>query len=360
MAEIKNTFVLGKMNKDLDERLINSGEYRDALNVLIDSSEGSQVGSVQNSLGNTKIIDLASLSGTTISNARTVGTVKHEALNLIYWFVASDNFDGIYEYNQITGNAVRVLQSQKSTPTTPSKLNFSKEYLITGVNFIDGFLYWTDNYNPPRKINISRAKSYFIDDSKIDDDINVILAPPLNSPKIILTSDASEDSNNMDEKFIYFSYRFKYVDGQYSALSPFSAVAFGPSAQGFNYDKGNNIAMSNVYNQAEIFFETGGRNVTDIELLFRDSRSLNVSIIESFNKDKNNFNDYTVQSFLFKNNKLYAPITSDQVTRLFDNVPLLAKAQDFVGNRLMYGNYTQFFDIKDTDETDIKIQRDTC
>jgi len=355
MAEIKNTFVLGKMNKDLDERLINSGEYRDALNVLIDSSEGAQVGSVQNSLGNTKIIDLASLSGTTISNARTVGTVKHEALNLIYWFVASDNFDGIYEYNQITGNAVRVLQSQKSTPTTPSKLNFSKEYLITGVNFIDGFLYWTDNYNPPRKINISRAKSYFIDDSKIDDDINVILAPPLNSPKIILTSDASEDSNNMDEKFIYFSYRFKYVDGQYSALSPFSAVAFGPSSQGFDYDKGNNIAMSNVYNQAEIFFETGGRNVTDIELLFRDSRSLNVSIIESFNKDKNNFNDYTVQSFLFKNNKLYAPITSDQVTRLFDNVPLLAKAQDFVGNRLMYGNYTQFFDIKDTDETDIKI-----
>ena len=33
MPEIKNTFTQGKMNKDLDERLIPNGEYRDALNM---------------------------------------------------------------------------------------------------------------------------------------------------------------------------------------------------------------------------------------------------------------------------------------------------------------------------------------
>ena len=33
MPEIKNTFTQGKMNKDLDERIIPSGEYRDALNI---------------------------------------------------------------------------------------------------------------------------------------------------------------------------------------------------------------------------------------------------------------------------------------------------------------------------------------
>jgi len=33
MPEIKNTFLKGKMNKDADERLLPSGEYRDALNI---------------------------------------------------------------------------------------------------------------------------------------------------------------------------------------------------------------------------------------------------------------------------------------------------------------------------------------
>ena len=350
MAELQNSFIAGKMNKDLDERLIPNGEYRDALNITVSNSEDSNVGSAQNVLGNKGVGSIPSTS-----NARCIGAVKQEALNLIYWFVASDNYDGIYEYNQLTNVTSRILQASKATPTTPSKLNFSQEFLITGVNYVNGFLYWTDNYNPPRKINISRARSYSINDSRIDDDINVILAPPLNSPKIVLSSDSVDDSNNMDEKFIYFSYRYKYIDGQYSAMSPFSAVAFGPSSFGFDYEKGNNTAMSNIYNQAEIHFETGGKNVTDIQLLFRDVRNLNVSIIENLNKEKYGYSDFTTQSFIFKNNKNYSVITSDQITRLFDNVPLLAKAQDFVGNRLMYGNYTQFFDIKGVDNDDIKI-----
>ena len=60
MAEIKNTFTSGKMNKDLDERLIPKGEYRDALNIDVATSEGSDVGTAQNSLGNTQISPLCS------------------------------------------------------------------------------------------------------------------------------------------------------------------------------------------------------------------------------------------------------------------------------------------------------------
>jgi hypothetical protein len=52
MPEINNTFVKGKMNQDLDERLVPSGEYRDAINLEISTSEGSNVGSLQNILGN--------------------------------------------------------------------------------------------------------------------------------------------------------------------------------------------------------------------------------------------------------------------------------------------------------------------
>ena len=53
MPEIKNTFTKGKMNLDLDERLVPKGEYKEALNIQVSTSDESDVGSVQNVLGNT-------------------------------------------------------------------------------------------------------------------------------------------------------------------------------------------------------------------------------------------------------------------------------------------------------------------
>ena len=55
MPEIKNQFTGGKMNKDLDERLISNGEYKDAMNIQVSTSEGSNVGTVQNILGNSNV-----------------------------------------------------------------------------------------------------------------------------------------------------------------------------------------------------------------------------------------------------------------------------------------------------------------
>ena len=43
MPEIKNQFTGGKMNKDLDERLVPKGEYRDAMNIQVSTSEDSEV-----------------------------------------------------------------------------------------------------------------------------------------------------------------------------------------------------------------------------------------------------------------------------------------------------------------------------
>ena len=61
MPEIKNAFLKGKMNKDLDERLVPNGEYRDALNIDVDYSDGSDVGALKNIKGNA-IIDSINLN----------------------------------------------------------------------------------------------------------------------------------------------------------------------------------------------------------------------------------------------------------------------------------------------------------
>ena len=52
MPELKRNFIKGRMNKDLDERLVPIVEYRDALNIQVSTSEGSNVGTAQNIKGN--------------------------------------------------------------------------------------------------------------------------------------------------------------------------------------------------------------------------------------------------------------------------------------------------------------------
>ena len=52
MSKIKHQFAGGRMNKDLDERIIPNGEYRDAMNIQVATSEESEIGTVQNILSN--------------------------------------------------------------------------------------------------------------------------------------------------------------------------------------------------------------------------------------------------------------------------------------------------------------------
>lgn len=349
MAEIEKKFLSGRMNKDVDKRLVADGEYLDAVNVSVNTTEGSTIGAAQNSLGNDligNISDVLVARGlNSITNPICIGALPYEAKNLIYWFVTSDDFDGIFEYNELTGDTILILGS------TIGQLNFNRRHIITGVNYVynpDGsLLFWTDGYNPPRRINIARCKTYNIDDAQISDDIDVVLRPPLSAPYIKLSNTNTVDlkPNNLEQKFLYFSYRFKYVDNEYSSMSPYSAVAFQPKAFSIDTETGENKGMVNIYNQVNLEFETGNQFVTEIQLLVRDTNGLNVRIVDSFNKDELNISNNSSYEFTFMNNKTYAALPADQTTRLFDNVPLLASAQEIIGNRLIYGDYTQFRNI---------------
>ena len=356
MIDLKRTFVNGKMNQDLEEKLIPNGQYLDALNITLDSSEGSNIGSIQNAKGNSLISDIATVTGLTVSNARAIGAVSYEPENLVYWLVTSDNFDAIFEYNQINGVTSKILLS------TTGQLNFSKIYAVTGINYIPAsrdlgpYLFWTDNLNPPKRINIARARAWANDDPNIDIDTNVILRPPLDSPKIEMSVNTATDaSSNLEEKFVYFAYRYKYVDSQYSSMSPFSAVAFQADKFIYDYETGDNNGMENTYNQVEISFNTGNQYVEEIQVVFYDTFGTTTYLIDTYNKGDLGWSDDDIQSITFSNNKVYTAIDVSQINRLFDNVPLRAKAQELIGNRIVYGNYTQFRDIIDSDGNDILI-----
>ena len=79
MAQIKNTFLKGKMNQDLDSRIVPNGEYREAINLQISRSESDTVGEFENVLGNVELFD-------TGGSKKIIGYVTNESENIIYVF----------------------------------------------------------------------------------------------------------------------------------------------------------------------------------------------------------------------------------------------------------------------------------
>lgn len=159
MPEFIHTFQRGRMNKDLDERLIPNGEYRDALNLDIANSDGSNVGTLQNVKGNVEIRYKEGVQGgwqanyiDSLTDPVCIGSIRDDKNEKIYWFIASDGTSAIAEYDQTTGFIHPILVDKNNI------LNFSSNYLITGINILDKFLFWTDDQTEPKKINIEKFK----------------------------------------------------------------------------------------------------------------------------------------------------------------------------------------------------------
>jgi len=338
--DLNTTFLKGRMNKSLDERVLPDGEYIDALNIRIGSTENNSVGAVENSLGNTKITSILYEGDPLSTDARCIGAYEDSQHETIYWFVTDPgNVDMILSYNERTSTLIYHVIST-------TVLNFDTKYLINGIDLIDGLLFWTDNLNPPRRININGSYAYptMGVDNITEDDISVIVAPPLESPSITPLVVSTEE-NYMTDKFISFSYRYKYKDGEYSALSQFSDIAFEPQNFFVDYTTYTNGSMTNVFNSYDVSFNTGNENVVQVDLCFKLSDSSIVNIIERYIKDEQGWGDDQIQSIQFNNKKIYTALPSSELTRLFDNVPLTAKSQTTMGNRLMYGNYVDGYDI---------------
>jgi hypothetical protein len=171
MAEFIHTFTSGRMNKDLDERLVPNAEYRDALNLDLANSDDSNVGALQNIKGTLQIRGKQGTGATwtggfidALVNPICIGSYRDDIHERIYWFIASDEntetgvkISAIAEYDQTTNTISPVLVD------TQNILNFTSDYLITGINIIDKFLFWTDDQTEPKKINIEKFKTGSVD-----------------------------------------------------------------------------------------------------------------------------------------------------------------------------------------------------
>ncbi len=183
MAKVVNTFTKGKLNKDLDARLVPNGEYRDARNVQVSKSEGPDVGELENVLGNELMFNFRSDIQLTSFDNRCIGYLVDESTSNVYLFITSytDPNPSQITYNKMAENAIVRYNTQQPVVvgTNPKKLvegnflNFSTTNPIYGVNLLEGLLYWTDNRNQPRVINLDKAEAQGITYYTTEDQISV-------------------------------------------------------------------------------------------------------------------------------------------------------------------------------------------
>ena len=516
MAELKRNFLGSKMNISLDDRILPPGEYRLAWNVNVSLSENSDVGALENVRGNQEVFLPPELPSKGPSY-EDIGVAKDSLNDRVYWFFVGPQTEGIYEFdlsiddreffdderterNPNFGEQRNVVNRIVEFSKNRKILNLQTSHLITGADIIDDLLYWTDGFNPPRKINIERFRgsgnledtnkrysedfnpvvssidpSYdgngnellgltnanltraglTFDTPFVGDYLSVAKRPPLQAPltqcpavldetdtngpgqdaqgfithsvtipagatqidlpqpfripninirltvggtrvaigegedwlinegfnsqilfngltplatdtdvivEYIPVNDSEqtfEPSNFLAEKFISFAYRYRYRDGEISAISPFSEVAFLPkplvdgngTVVGIDPDTSEFISMRNRFEQIEVKYNPGSDEVTEVEIVASVAGDSNLYSVVIINKEENDIGDSTpysdnLQAYTYKDNKVYRVLPSDQLTRIYDNVPLRAKAQEIIGNRLVYGNYVENYDLR--------------
>lgn len=378
MPEIKNTFLSGKMNKDLDDRLLPEGEYRDAQNIEVLKPDGENVGVIQNAAGNTIAHTTLGLS----TDIDVIGTYFDEKNKRIYWFVTDNNdlyANDWYIDSGVTqprSHAIYYYDADPSSATyetakaivTGRFLKFSKKYKITGIAMIDDLLFWTDNKNQPRRINVAKAIG---DTDFYNNELKISLAKyaPY-TPVVFMTdndiagtstmsNDAALNNDYIQEEFVRFSYRYKFNDNEYSVLAPFTQIAFqhsyktgsdygifGEESEIKAYESSELDGMVNNINKIILGIElpsinpNGDFEIKEVEIIIKESDSTVARIVETKTLTDASITS-TFYTYTYNSDTPQETLPEDQITRVFDNVPTKAKALDIVGNRLVFGNYSQ-------------------
>lgn len=292
---------------------------------------------------------MAYFNGLPSGNNKCIGSYSNESTGKLYSFIYNSiGNHTINEYDSYTGYISIVLQG--------SYLNFQEFQYINGVGMIDGkLLYWTDGFNPPRGIDVEKAKTgEFYTDSN---SISLAKSPPLNIISCSYKNDVSTSTaqNKLKRQLFQFKYRYIYFDNSISTWSSSSTVPLPvlENESGVESYKNNHI---------DITFNVGNKYVTSIEIAAQvkgvslstgtqDWFSIfNMTRADIMSSTKLVYNSSTnTATFSFYNEGLYQSIDLNESDLSYDYVPLKSKALEIVnGNVLVLGNNTEGYDNIET------------
>lgn len=383
------------MNQDLDDRLIPSGEYREGINIQVSKSEGADVGALQNVLGNKKAVDFRVITG--VNDLVTIGQFTDATNNVIYVFLtnytdpnpsfqptyssSAKNF--IYSYNVLNGDTAKLVEG--------SFLNFSTTNTVYGVNILENLLFWTDNRNQPRKINITSATQvpgYYTTEDQISvaklnpyepielyREVNSIWETTMLDKTSLLLPDGvtanpnydaqyAGDPDFLEDKFVRFSYRYIFDDGEHSIIAPFTQPAFIPKQDGYflvedTNVSGNTEAENAAYRSTIVEFmenkvdnillqiplPTIGSNtfndfkITEIEILYKESDQIAVQVVDVITQEEIKETTTSVFEYNYQARKPFRTLPDSDIIRVYDKIPVRALGQEIISNRIVYSNF---------------------
>lgn len=350
--DLRRTFLGGRMDKDSDERLLQDGLFRHAENIMVLESEGSNVGAVQNSLSNLKLTNI-----NFGPNAKCVGGYSNELTQKLYWLVKSDLGCYILEYDKRNKVTSKVLEDTRTG--TNRVFDLKDDNFVTAIDIVNSeeedkdLMIINDDNMQPLCFNIKQAKSFGPNGFE-KEDIFLIKKPPRFAPSIspVLLNNSS---NYLEDKFFCFGYRYKYENGEYSAISSYSNPFFYPDNFKLDYQVLDNTGMINKYNAVKIAINTGDKRVKDVQCVFKNSNSNNIYLINSFNKENEGWGNNETRDFVFSNDKIYTVLPEKELYRPSDNVPLKAKAQCLINNILVMGNFVEGYDLIDKNNKKLNL-----
>ena len=401
MAVEKKIF-LGGLDRDSDLRFVKPEDYRDALNAKVYSSENEgDVGVISNMKGAEEILRIDGLQYFG-SDHEVIGAIEDPSFDRVIFFVAWTGLgtpppgesDAIIEYNLAQNICYPII--------VDDGLNFNRNYRINDAQIIahkqdfspEGVLYFTDNYNPPRQINIAYEKihstlpgvsvevvqsvgekfkyknlstGFEYDgvsptlqgplDSSFDERINAARIAPLVRPSVNFSTDTNVSTNYLRGKMFKFIYRYQFKDKQYSAWSPASEVI---GTEKLTPTLGGAISSVSDDNVITVEFSIDSSDVESVEIGVRDVTNSDsyglADTLSYYNQDGFFYNGTQIESnflvntgsfpqvgstitYNFLNNETYPAVDLKESTKLFNSIPIKAKTQTILdGGRIAYGN----------------------
>jgi len=219
------------------------------------------------------------------------------------------------------------------------------DYVVYASNDILDFTSQIDGGN---KIIVT-VRVVFIDDDTLTYKV-LAIDPNIQADN---TNWSVSNRNEIDDIFKYkfprFAFRYKYDNNEYSSFSPFSEIAFLPGTYTLDRKEGYNLSMVNRVSRIEILNTFSDelvipKNVKCIDILYKSTDSPSVYLVKTLERDTSP--EWANKANISITTEMVNQIIPDnQILRAWDNVPRTAKAQELVGNRLVYGNFTQGYDI---------------
>jgi hypothetical protein len=358
---------LGGINTDDDVRFITDGDYRSSKYARTGSAEDQNMGALESMPGNILIDNPDYPDGINT----VIGSAKWIENNSIIYFVFNDQDNhSIWTYKLDTKEIKKVISNltvtiQLPPPLNPitietyagDALNFKVENKIYHANVIDNILYWTDGFNPPRKLDIKSAIT-FIESQGLDEDgyslgafntveeasktMDVLKAPPTVVIEAEYQTNPNKNFNKLYGNQYQFRYQYVYENNEESKWSMISKQPFPTVSE---FVAGRNTIDALADNEIKLTYNTGSVNVRQINFAYRRGENGPWLIFKQLDKKQEGIlNPYLTEELIFDDNT--APIGASLADILYDNVPQTAHCQEILSNQsLAYGNFYADYDL---------------